>query len=379
MRSTRRLRAVISLAGALGLVPVGVGAAPPEVRYVDAHAHLEPTPSTSSCDLAAAEADALLAMETHGIRLTVVMSAPTSTVTDCGDFPDLAAVVGHHPDRFALMGGGGTLNPMIHAGADASLLEVTALDALTAGAVGFGEVVAEHFSFRAGQPYLSTPPDHPLFLLLADIAGRYGVPIDLHMEALSADTPRSALPLPLSADNPDVLPENIFAFERLLVHNRDARIVWAHAGWDNTGQRTIALMRRLLHDHPNLYMNIKIRNPRLSATLVRPNGPVDENGVVDPDWVALLSEFPTRFVIGTDAKYVETSPGFFDLTRTFLDALPPGLASLVGEKNAVHVYNLDRTLVCHRPGTRAARSTLVETDALSSHLNHGDQRGPCRD
>ena len=31
------------------------------------------------------------------------------------------------------------------------------------------------------------PPDHPLYLLLADIAAQHGVPIDLHMEAVPAD------------------------------------------------------------------------------------------------------------------------------------------------------------------------------------------------
>ncbi len=28
------------------------------------------------------------------------------------------------------------------------------------------------------------PPDHPLFLVLAEVAAKYGIPIDLHMEAV---------------------------------------------------------------------------------------------------------------------------------------------------------------------------------------------------
>jgi len=54
------------------------------------------------------------------------------------------------------------------------------------------------------------------------------------------------------APNPASLHENITAFRRLLDHNPRARIVWVHAGWDLTGERTVALMRSLLEAHRNL-------------------------------------------------------------------------------------------------------------------------------
>src|SRR6266853_6559367 len=46
------------------------------------------------------------------------------------------------------------------------------------GAVGFGEMTAEHFA--GGTPYQYAPADHPLFLLLADIAAQHRVVIDFH-------------------------------------------------------------------------------------------------------------------------------------------------------------------------------------------------------
>ena len=92
-----------------------------------------------------------------------------------------------------------------------------------AGAVGFGEIAAEHFSSgRGNHPYESTRPDHPLLLALADIAAEHDMPIDLHMEAVPQDMPfpgRRA-----GGANPENLKENISGLERLLAHNRNARI-----------------------------------------------------------------------------------------------------------------------------------------------------------
>lgn len=121
--------------------------------------------------------------------------------------------------------------------------------------------------------------------------------------------PSCTIPLPdgLPDSNPPDLGENLTVFERLLAHTRDARIVWAHSGWDDIGFRTVSLMRRLLRDHPNLYMDIKLRSGN------RPNAPLDAGGRLDAGWLALLKEFPDRFVIGVDRKYPKDDEEPFDL------------------------------------------------------------------
>src|SRR5260370_38218503 len=81
------------------------------------------------------------------------------------------------------------------------------------------------------------------------------MPIELHMEAITRDMPFPNAEL-AGPPNPANLKENISAFERLLDHNPQARIVWIHAGWDFTGERTVPLTRRLLEKHPNLYMSV---------------------------------------------------------------------------------------------------------------------------
>jgi predicted TIM-barrel fold metal-dependent hydrolase len=207
---------------------------------------------------------------------------------------------------------------------------------IESGAIGFGEFAAEHFSSgRGNHPYESTPPDHPYFLALADIAAQSGMPIDLHMEAVPHDMP---MPEPmLRGPNPRQLRENISGLERLLEHNPRANVVWAHAGWDLTGERTIELMRALLQRHPNLYMSIKLdaRGPQRTS-------PFTYDGSLRPGWVALLRAFPDRFMIGSDQFYDEGTDRL-EQVRQFVNALPADIAAAVASGNAKRVYHLGET------------------------------------
>jgi len=161
------------------------------------------------------------------------------------------------------------------------------------------------------------------------------MPIDFHSEAV----PR-AMPLPSdlkSPPNPPQLRENIAALERLLDHNHKAKIIWAHAGSDNTGERTPELCRRLLQAHSNLYMEIKIdplslgKNPPLA------------NGVIKPEWLKLFSDFPDRFVIGTDQHYASgrpmTGPQRWKMAALLLNQLPADLRRKIGMENALRIFH----------------------------------------
>ncbi len=240
--------------------------------------------------------------------------------------------------RLAMVAGGESLNPSIQGtppdGVSASVMREFREEAdaiASAGAVGFGEIALEHFSSGRGRhPYESTRPDHPLLLLLADIAAERGMIIDVHMEAVVGDQPT---PGRMRGPNPGELRANIAAFERLLDHNREAKIVWAHAGWDHTGERRVPLMRTLLERHPNLYMSVKIDSSGFPGTK-----PMGEDGV-RPGWIAMLRAFPDRFVIGSD-HFVGEDTVRLEHARRFIDALPPDLAELVGRENALRLYRL---------------------------------------
>ncbi len=334
------------------LAPTSLDAAESgDIGYIDTHLHLNAHYWSGDhlvSDYDAAAENALVTMDEIGIQKALIMPPPfPANRPNSYDYSELAEVVKKNPERFAFLGGGGMLNPMIHEAALSGEVtsdmqrefEENAEEIIRAGAAGFGEMTALHLSFASGHPFLAVPPDHPLFLLLADIAARGGVPIDLHMEAVTHD-----ISLPerfASPPNPRLLRENIEAFERLLSHNRQARIVWAHAGWDNTGHRTVELMRGLLERNPNLYMNVKI-SPLDGLPQTSPL----EEGVIRPEWVDLIRDFPDRFTIGSDQFYrapgsMPIGPPSTKVTWSFVDQLPEDLARKVAHDNALMIYKLE--------------------------------------
>ena len=304
--------------------------------FVDVHTH--PDPSDPERSVRAA----LEAMKLENAARIVFMPPPF-TADDPGryDAEILLPAVKVRADKLAVLGGGGSLNALIQQSAHSGdagpeiqrKFKERAEELLRLGAVGFGELTAEHF--QGATPYQSAPADHPLFLLLADIAAEHGVPIDLHMEAVPQTMP---LPAPLkSPPNPPQLRANIAAFERLLAHNPHARIIWAHAGWDNTGHRTPALCRRLLQAHPNLYMDVKIDplNPGKNSPLA--NG---VTGAIKPEWLQLFRDFPDRFVVGTDQHYPEPprGPQRWEAIVVMLNQLPADLQKKIGMENATWLF-----------------------------------------
>jgi predicted TIM-barrel fold metal-dependent hydrolase len=308
--------------------------------YIDVHAHLDQANAKGSIEAA------LRSMSVGNAEKIIFLPSPFMP-DDPAKF-DAELIVEaetQHRDKFAFLGGGGTLNAMIQqsvrsgeAGPDVQRkFKERAEEVIRLGAVGFGEMTAEHAP--SSTPYETAPPDHPLFLLLADIAAQHDVPIDLHMEAVSQTMPIPAdwrvNPLP----NPPQLHPNLAAFERLLAHNPRAKIVWAHAGWDNTGGRTPELTRRLLEAHPNLYMELKNdplavgRNPFLTG---------GATGTIHPAWLKIFQQFPDRFVIGSDQHYPEprNGPQRWQAVVLVFNQLPSDLRREIGMQNAMRIYRL---------------------------------------
>jgi len=305
--------------------------------YIDVHTHLDET------DVAGSMQSAIDSMPAADLSRIVFMPSPF-TLADANrfDVERLAPAAKQFSGKIALLGGGGTLNPMIieaartgDAGSELQKKFRERAEAiLAAGAVGFGEMAAEHFP--SSTPYETAPPDHPLFLLLADIAAQHDVPISIHMEAVPQDMD---LPAPLkSPPNPPRLHANIAAFERLLGHNPRAEIVWAHLGWDTTGYRTPELTRRLLEAHPNLFMEIKLDplDPGKNSPLT--NG---ASGRIKPEWLKLFTDFQDRFVIGSDQHYPQGSGRQrWQAVVLFFNQLPAAVRQKIGTENAIRIYRL---------------------------------------
>jgi len=321
------------------------------VLFVDTHAHLSAlTRSGPNYDGAAdvsIEKD-----DASSARLEIVMPPPfpASNYVGAYDYTSYQAAVTKRATRIAFLGGGGTLNPMIQeaikaGGVSADLqqrFQTTASQIIAAGALGFGEMTAEHLSFNPNHPYVTAPPDHPLFLLLADLAASANVPIDLHMVPILRDQPMFPQFAQLSPNNPKTLNENVSRFDRLLAHNPAARIVWAHAGDTFTGCSDPAVAQRLLAAHPNLYLQLKADTSSRAQTLV------SQGGAIDPRWLAVIRAFPDRVVLGGDNFW--EAPGAlvpFQMVqnnlstfRAFVDQLAGDVACRVAADNAIRIYRL---------------------------------------
>ena len=73
------------------------------------------------------------------------------------------------------------------------------------------------------------------------------------------------------------------AVERLFRQWPEARILWAHSGFERP-----ARVREILRRHKNLWCDLAFRTDPA------------QGGKVDPEWRAAFLEFPDRFLLGTD-------------------------------------------------------------------------------
>ena len=328
---------------------------PSRPLFVDTHAHLDGI-TASGTDYAGAAETALGTFGAPGVRTAVVIPMPFNTTERTFDAPELSAVAERCRQRFAFGGGGGSLQPMIVAAASSSQVTADvrrrftdAADAIVkAGGVVFGEMAAHHLSFNASHPYESVPADHPLFLLLAEIAARAKIPIDLHIDAVTRDSPTPPPLRQLSPANPPTLGENVAAFERLLAHARDATVVWAHSGADQTGPSTPALYRRLMQAHATLVLQLKIGGTTTPGRSLFIQNDVLDGDRLRPEWLEIIRSFPDRIVLGGDNFH--STPGArtpfqrpqdnSSRARTLLQHLPADLAKKVASENAMRIYRL---------------------------------------
>ena len=340
------LPALLSLSAGCG----GKGGSGGSMKYVDAHVHLR---ANSPAGYGEAASSALTSMDELGIVESLILPPPRPAgAYAADDYKPLAAVANAHTGRFGFLAGGASLNPIIQKAAAAGQVTEADRQQFTAnaeavaasGAVGYGEMTAEHFSLGPDHPYESAPPDNPLFLLLSDIAAEKHMPIDIHMEAVPSDS----FPFPLDqytsrgVGNPGTLKGNIEPFKLLLAHNRNTKIIWDHIGWDHTGYRTPEATRQILSENPNLYMSIKYH----------PDSPeqnrIMQDGVIKPEWLKVFKEYPDRFVFGSDMFYrppgaPATGPGGPEGPRTILDQLPANLARKFAYENANSIFGLKVT------------------------------------
>jgi hypothetical protein len=118
------------------------------------------------------------------------------------------------------------------------------------------------------------------------------------------------------------------AIERQFRQDPDARILWAHSGFDAPEK-----VREMLRRHPKLWCDLAFRSDHAT------------NGKVDPAWRALFLEFPDRFLVGTDTFTPER--WFFvidhaEWSRRWLADLPRDVAERIAWKNGDALFGAMR-------------------------------------
>jgi hypothetical protein len=280
-------------------------------RWIDVHLHLaggRQHEFAQAVDLAVAQ------MDSAGATKAIVFPPPEPQLLF--DYLSYAYELRRYPGRFGFLGGGGLLNSMIQqvpaAGVTPDITErfiLTAEQIADAGAAGYGEIAVLHLSLTRNHAFEQVSPEHPLLLALAETAGKRGLVIDLHMDPIASEAP-ARTPAGLHVPpNPPSLAGDVAAFEWLLAHDRNARIVWAHGGSDFTTNMTPALIGRLMDAHPNLYMSLRppagvstaaAVNLKLYNTIMAGSG-------IDSRWLDLLKKHPDRFVLGSDSFVLSPS------------------------------------------------------------------------
>lgn len=315
---------------------------------VDTHMHFQLAPTR---DPAGSLQSALAIMDKHGIARSLLMPPPITSASakTYYDIDDVAFVVREHPGRFALLGGA-RLNIMIHGtpadAVDAAVKEKfrrLAEAVVAAGAVGFGEIAIHHVSIPAmgsQHAYESVPADHPLLLLLADIAAEHDLPIDLHFDLVPEEMPLPDALRP-NAQNPAVLASNVDAFKRFLAHNPKAKIVWSHVGFEPLLNRHPKRVAALLEAYPNLYMSF-----RLNRQSPNPAAAIGPDGKPKQPWLEVIQRYPDRFMLGSDSFYDRSGisrgsseDGLANL-RVLVDSLPEPARHAVAAGNARRLYRL---------------------------------------
>ena len=113
---------------------------------------------------------------------------------------------------------------------------------------------------------------------------------------------------------------DVDAVERLFRQWPQARVLWAHAGFERP-ERVAEMLRK----HPRLWCDLAFRTDHAS----------------DPAWHAAFLQFPDRFMVGTDSYTPERwhyIPEHAEWSRRWLADLPRDVAERIAWKNGEAVF-----------------------------------------
>jgi hypothetical protein len=155
---------------------------------------------------------------------------------------------------------------------------------------------------------------------------RYAAIGEFHLYGADAELPVPKRMVALAKQNGLVLHahSDVDAIERIYRQDPDARILWAHSGFERA-----EVVRDMLRKHRNLWCDLAYRSEHGGG------------GKVPAEWRALFTEFPERFMVGTDTftperwHYIVEHANW---SRAWLADLPPALAERIAWRNGEALF-----------------------------------------
>ena len=149
---------------------------------------------------------------------------------------------------------------------------------------------------------------------------------EFHLFGADADLPVPRRIVQLAKERRLVLHahSDVDAVERIFQQDPGARVLWAHAGFEQP-----AKVREMLRKHKNLWADLAFRSDQGSG------------GKVSAEWREAFVEFPDRFMLGADTYVPERWHHVAEnatFSRTWLADLPADLAERIAWKNAEALF-----------------------------------------
>jgi Tat protein secretion system quality control protein TatD with DNase activity len=281
---------------ALALCTWPLLAAAQNIPFADAHVHLNDP------------AMQLELMQRHGATHAVVFwggrSDNASVLAEARNDPRFIPFASISPERTAY-------RPAWQANDPALLRELEAMLA-TGHYKGIGEINAVHFP-SAGFPETDFSPTAPMMQGLFALARKFKLPLLLHIEITRMEE-----------------------LSTMLEQHRDVKVIWAHGGYT-----PLFLARRMLERHANLTYELSARtwprHPRSpDYTILR------DGSAVWPEWLALIENMPTRFVVGSDASHRSQAMDTmkYESVHNLLRQLSHGTRERVARDNLLRLLDL---------------------------------------
>jgi len=126
-------------------------------------------------------------------------------------------------------------------------------------------------------------------------------------------------------------PIYLYEMEEAVKNHPQTRFNWAHAGISRriVVPTLVQELRRMLKTYPNLWIDL---------SWVVYSMDVAPSGIPTEEWVAIVEEFPDRFMLGTDKiGHYEDYDEAISKYYVFLDALSPKTARLVARENFLRI------------------------------------------